>query len=137
MTRNDFKQLAKVRLRESRVLLQAKCYSGAYYLCGYVIECGLKACIAKSTRRFEFPDKQKAASSYSHELGKLLGVAELTQIFDQEVKANAAFEENWKLVKDWTEASRYEIKTEQKARELYQAVTDPNNGVLQWIKQYW
>jgi hypothetical protein len=43
MNRNDLRRLARIRLKEARVLLQAKCFDGAYYLCGYAIECGLKA----------------------------------------------------------------------------------------------
>ena len=47
--------------------------------------------------------------------------------------------EDWnkKDVKDWSEASRYQQKTEIKARELFEAVTDPTDGMLPWIKNYW
>ena len=45
------------RLREARALLGVRCWSGAYYLAGYAIECGLKACIIKylmtTDQRFE------------------------------------------------------------------------------------
>jgi hypothetical protein len=49
MKRQDFQGLAAVRLKEARVLLEARCWEGADYLGGYVVECALKACIAKQT----------------------------------------------------------------------------------------
>jgi hypothetical protein len=45
---------------------------GAYYLAGYAVECALKACIAKETKRYEFPDKKRVDSSYSHNLDLLV-----------------------------------------------------------------
>jgi len=44
---------------------------------------------------------------------------------------------NWQVVKDWNERARYQQKTEAEARRLNQAVTDPANGVLTWIKGHW
>jgi hypothetical protein len=43
----------------------------------------------------------------------------------------------WLLVKDWDEKARYQLWTEPQARKLFAAVTDPTNGVLQWIKGHW
>lgn len=54
MNRKDFQVLSKVRLREAKVLLGVGLYDGAYYLAGYAVECGLKACIAKRTLRHDF-----------------------------------------------------------------------------------
>jgi len=68
MNRHDLRELALIRLREARVLLKNGNYEGAYYLCGYVVECGLKACIAKQTRRYDFPDKKTVDESYTHDL---------------------------------------------------------------------
>ncbi|HLF84399.1 MAG TPA: HEPN domain-containing protein [Blastocatellia bacterium] len=69
MNRNDLKLLAVTRLREAKVLLANGEYSGAYYLAGYVVECALKACIAKRTKRHDFPDRKianKAGSMISN-----------------------------------------------------------------------
>jgi HEPN domain-containing protein len=57
MNRNDLRRLARIRLKEARMLLEADCSDGSYYLCGYAIECALKACIARNTQRHDFPDK--------------------------------------------------------------------------------
>nr|WP_232251424.1 hypothetical protein [Oscillatoria acuminata] len=45
-----------MRLKELEVLLNHRQYSGAYYLSVYVIECALKACITRKTRKFDYPD---------------------------------------------------------------------------------
>jgi HEPN domain-containing protein len=72
--RKRLRELALTRLREARVLLEAGEPSGAYYLAGYAVECGLKACIAKQVRRHEFPDKATVNKSHTHSLPQLVGV---------------------------------------------------------------
>ena len=52
-------------------MLKAKQYAGAYYLLGYSVECALKACIAKQTKKHDFPDKEVVKKSYVHNLVKL------------------------------------------------------------------
>jgi len=72
MTRNDFKELAEVRIDEANALLSAGKYDGAYYLAGYAVECALKACIAKLTNEYDFPPKPKSIyDCYSHEIEKM------------------------------------------------------------------
>jgi len=44
-----------MRLKDAEVLLQKGRNEAAYYLAGYAVECALKACIAKQTKRHEFP----------------------------------------------------------------------------------
>jgi HEPN domain-containing protein len=64
-------------LKEAKALLDAGLPDGAYYLAGYAVECALKACIAKSTLRYDFPDKTTVDKSYTHSLTQLVGVANL------------------------------------------------------------
>jgi len=137
MNRNDLRELALIRLKEARVLLKNGNYEGAYYICGYVVECGLKACIAKHTKRHDFPDKQTVDESYTHVLTKLVKIAGLGPNLDGEIKNNPNFAVNWTIVKDWSEASRYEKHTGKEAQVLYFAIANRKQGVLQWIKQYW
>jgi hypothetical protein len=40
-------------------------------------------------------------------------------------------------VKDWTEETRYQKHNRQKAIDIYEAITEPNHGVLQWLQQHW
>ena len=118
------------------MLLKNRQYSGAYYLSGYVIECALKACIAKQTKKFEFPDKKTVMDSYTHDLEKLVKVAKL----EKQLKSllnDPDFSLRWSMVKDWSEESRYQTHNRQEALDIYSAITDPNHGVLQWLQQHW
>ena len=137
MTRGDLRDLALIRLKEARVLLRTRNYDGAYYLSGYVVECALKACIAKHTRRSEFPDKKTAVASHTHRLEDLIGVARLSEEFLKEVRANLAFETNWNVAKDWSEHSRYERHSSENAQNMFSAVSDKKHGVFKWIRQHW
>lgn len=138
MNRSDFKTISKRRTQEAKVLLNAHQHTGAYYLIGYTIECALKACVAKQVKRFDFPDKSLANEAFTHDLEKLIRVAGLSHEFEKERKANPALDLNWAVVKDWSEASRYDLSiTEAQARDLFSACTSRRNGVLQWIKKRW
>jgi len=137
MNRADFQKLAKLRVREAKVLLDNKCYEGAFYLAGYAVECALKACIARKTKRYEFPPKD-SRQLYEHELGKLVALAGLKTALDAEMTNVKAFEDNWATVKDWKVDARYETKiAKNQAENLYAAITDDPNGVLLWLKNYW
>jgi len=137
MNRYYLRELTHIRLKDARMLLRSENYEGAYYLCGYVVECGLKACIAKQTKRYDFPDKKIVNESYTHDLTKLVKVAGLDLALDQEIRCNLDFERNWAVVKDWTQGSRYEKHTKKEAQDLYSAIVNRKYGVLRWIKQYW
>jgi len=137
VTRRDLRGLALIRLKEAKVLLRNGYYDGAYYLSGYCIECALKACIAKRTCRYEFPDKKTANASHTHRLEDLLRVAQLAAALGEEVGKNRIFEANWNLVKDWSEQSRYKKHTQREAEALLSAVGDKKVGVLKRIKPHW
>src|ERR1035441_574344 len=111
MNRNDLQGLARTRIQEANTLLEAKHPGGAYYLAGYSIECALKACIARKTRRFDFPEKTRVLQSYTHSLRELLRVAGLEDVMVTDSGASKALGDNWKIVCDWDESSRYEQLT--------------------------
>lgn len=137
MNRNDFRRLARIRIREARALLEAGCFDGAYSLCGYAVECGLKACIAKATRRSEWPDLEKVKASYTHDLTALVKQAGLRATLEAEEKTDLELARFWAVVKDWSEKARYAEHTETKARDLCRAVTDRQHGVMRWLRKYW
>ena len=137
MNRDDFKELARIRIRESKTLLNDGKHSGAYYLAGYAVECAIKACISKLTNRYDFPDKHFANKVYSHNLEDLISAAGLKLKLQNEIKTNKNFAANWSTVKDWNEKSRYEVKSKIQARDLYQSITSKTNGILKWIRGYW
>ncbi len=136
-TRSDFQRLTDVRTTEVAALLAAGCWDGAYYPAGYAVECALKACIAKLTMAEEFPPPRKVVEQcYTHDLTLLIKSAGLAGDLTT-ANLNPAFEGNWGLVADWAEDARYAVWTEPQARELWNAITDPINGVLPWVKSRW
>ena len=138
MKRSDFQKLVSQRLKDAEVLLQNRRYSGAYYLAGYAVECGLKACIAKQTKQYDFPPSERIVRDiYTHDIDKLIKSAGLKPQLDEELKQDQQFEVNWSLAKDWSEKSRYERYEETKAHDLLNAINDANHGVLKWISQHW
>jgi len=134
MNRTILHKLAGMRIEEARILLGAKQYSGANYLAGYAVECGLKAVIAKKTKRHSFPDKKFVDQCYTHNLDQLVGQADLK---DALKTADKRIQRNWGIVKDWSEQTRYEKKPRALAKALYDAITDANWGILPWIRSNW
>lgn len=138
MNRAQLKKLSRLRIREAKVLLDKRCYQGSYYLAGYSVECALKACIAKQTRLYDFPDKERVTKSYSHKLKDLVEVAQLKSALDNEVKSNQQFGANWTMVVEWSESFRYNLTMpEKKARDFHAAISDQMDGVLPWLEKYW
>jgi HEPN domain-containing protein len=137
MTRTEFQELAEVRLKEAETLLAAGLWDGAYYLAGYAVECGLKACIANLFKKESFPEKSFSDRCYTHDLGKLSELAELAGQLATERQTDTAFDIYWLTVKDWNESSRYERRMQTDTAALINAIADPTNGVLKWIKKHW
>jgi len=137
MDRRDFQELARIRLREAQALMKLGLSEGAYYLAGYAVECALKACIAKRTRRHEFPDKRRAEASYSHNLANLVNEAGLKQVLADKAKQDLAFRDHWNTVQLWSEQSRYETHSLSGAEALLEAIGNRSHGVLACIKQHW
>ena len=125
-----------MRVREAKLLLDGSEWSGAYYLAGYAIEYALKACLTKNLQAYRMPDKE-LFKAYIHEIEKLAQLAQLEGARGLHAQADQNFELNWKVVVAWSEESRYRDWTETQARELYEAVTDANHGVLPWLKTFW
>jgi hypothetical protein len=137
VNRKELQRLSRVRLGEARALAKLGFGDGAYYLAGYSVECALKTCIAKATLRHEFPDKNKANSSHTHNLRDLFGLAGLEKASTERARRDQAFGKNWERVLLWSEQSRYRTTDVGPAREMIHAVADRTHGVLQWIKPHW
>lgn len=138
MNRIDLQSLAEERLTDAQVLLANGRFGAAYYLAGYVIECALKACIAKLTKAEDFPIKNSTSTVYIHDLKKLAGAAGVEVTIGQLAKNDKDFETNWALVTVWSEESRYDRYVDHElAKLMLDAVSDPQHGVFQCIRQYW
>jgi hypothetical protein len=126
------------RLREARALLQARCWSGAYYLAGYAVECGLKACIIKWLMATDqFPERRYSEQCWTHNIERLVDLAGLKGKLDADAAADPNLNGYWGTVNDRDEASRYKRTIRTKAEGLYKAVADKQHGVFAWIKSHW
>lgn len=138
MNRADLQLLADARVVDAQALLNAGRWPAAYYLLGYAVECGLKACAARQFRLDEVPDKTVVNDFYTHKLDKLLGISGVKAALTTKAAADRPFEENWNTVRDWSEASRYDHSiSEAMARDMLVAVLDANTGVLPWLRTQW
>jgi HEPN domain-containing protein len=134
--RKDFQRLAALRAKEAGVLAKSGYRQGAYYLGGLAVECALKACIAKKTKRYEFPaDVRYAQKVYTHELTELLKLAELSGQLEKDLKTRPQLATNWGIVKGWNVSSRHET-SKLDGRDMVDAV-NASDGVLQWIRLFW
>ena len=138
MNRAQLQLLATIRIKEASVLYKSRCFAGAYYLSGYAVECALKACIAKQTRKHDFPNRKLVLDSWVHDLEKLARTAGVWAKLSKDMQSNKALEVNWATVKDWSEDSRYKpVVTNPVARDLLAAIESKRDGVLTWIKRRW
>lgn len=130
----DLKKLAALRIKEAKILLDKRKYSGAYYLAGYSIELALKALWSKKVPAQSFVPARKVYDKlYTHNLNDLLSVSGIKN----ELLTNTSREAKWAVVKDWSEETRYQIISKKNAESLYKAITAPRDGVLTRIKKIW
>ncbi len=136
MNRRDFQKLAEVRLKDAKALLKARQFDGAYYIGGYAVECTLKACICKNTKRYDFPPRNTHQTHYIHDLEGLLRAAGIDLDWARDCQADPTLAERWALVKDWKEDRRYQVRGTLgavPAKEFVRAI----DGVLQCLSKYW
>lgn len=136
-TKKDLEALADTRLGDATLLFNAGRYSAAYYLAGYAVELGIKACIARAFRADVIPDKSFVNAIYSHKLDELLGLAGLKQQLHSDMSSDPALSAAWGVASKWNETSRYEMWDQFAAASMIHAVGDQNHGVLQWLKKHW
>jgi len=72
----DLRTIVRARLRDAQVLLRAKRFDGAWYLCGYAVELALKARICRTLKWPGFPESAQdfkgLQSVKTHDLDILL-----------------------------------------------------------------
>ena len=95
VTRLDFQELAVVRLAEAKSLLDTAHWDGAYYLAGYAVEVGLKACIIKRVQATDaFLDRKFSDRCYTHDFSLLLELTGLKAIWKSAAPADSDFFKN-------------------------------------------
>lgn len=125
--------LAESRADEALALLGLGHNSGAYYLAGYAIECGLKAVLTRSLASHTLPHYKAAEKVHIHRLGELMSMTGLTPA----IAADRVVGPSWIVVQSWSEQARYRLYDVRSATDMVVAATDPTSGVLQWLKRYW
>jgi len=144
MRRSELKKLTDLRLKDAHSLLSGRRYAASYYLAGYAVECAIKVCIASQFKANTVPAQKVVNRYYTHNFQELIKAADLVKAadlerdFDRLRKRDAEFEANWNVVKDWKPDRRYELQiTKREAEDLYNAITDHNHGVDQWLRRNW
>jgi hypothetical protein len=136
-SRIDLQRLAEMKFSDAALLLQHKRFSNAYYLAGYALEIGLKACIAKQIIAETIPPRRFINDVNTHDLEKLISAAGLKQALREKQDQDQTFQAYWGLAGDWSPEVRYESVDAIAAQLLLKAVGDPTNGILPWIKTVW
>lgn len=137
LAKNDLKTLSVTRIEDAIVLYQAGKSSSAYYMAGYAVELAIKVCISDIFQAGVIPDKALVNATYSHNLENLMNTAGLRPELQKQLKQNAQFSAYWGIASKWSEQSRYTITDSVSAAHLITSINDPENGVLQWLKQHW
>lgn len=144
MTRQDYQQIAILRLNEAELLLAQGKYNGCCYLAGYVLESALKAAICHRMDNDDFFDILKSETLRAfkiHNLSELVILAGLSREYKALEVINPILLGNWEYIKNdikWSEQLRYQMGfTQTQAQKMIFAINDPQNGILEWIKKFW
>jgi HEPN domain-containing protein len=138
LNRETLQLFADSRVKEARVLLEHKHWTGAYYLTGLGVECALKARLARAVQQHDFPDKGFINRAYSHSLEELAKLdVELWIEMNSDLGVDVKFASNWSIVRQWDDEKRYGVVDEEEANSLYTATTERAAGVLEWIRRRW
>lgn len=136
-TRSELQAQAQAKLDDAILLFEHQRYSNAYYIAGYAIEFGLKACVAALIEAETIPNKALLKGILSHQFTGLVALAGLGQTLKDELDKDPNFAANWAIVLEWEPDSRYELTDAALAQLLISAIADTQNGVLRWIRTHW
>ncbi|MEZ4732199.1 MAG: HEPN domain-containing protein [Caldilineaceae bacterium] len=105
ISRVELRQIARERLKDAEVLLNAGRYDGAIYIGGYVVELTLKSRICKVLKWKGFPQTrgefQNFQSFRTHDLDVLLTLSGI------EDKIRTKYLAEWSAIAIWDSEARY------------------------------
>lgn len=105
LSRQQLLAMARARIADAKVLIAARRYDGGVYLCGYALECALKARIVATLRWAGFPETRKEFERFqsfkTHDLDTLLSLS------GREAKVKAGHMKQWSGVAQWEPEARY------------------------------
>lgn len=140
-THKELREIAKSRLKASRILLNSLDYDGAVYIMGYALECCLKSVICKKLNLAQYPDKSDSKDMANifktHKFDILLTLSGLANDFGATSPSRRW--ENWSEMTKWSTDLRYSpigTHNEAKARRMYEALTENTDGILTWITKH-
>jgi len=98
-------ELALARLKDSKILCSEERYDGSVYICGYVIESGLKLRICKTLNWVGYPSTNREFNDFksfkTHNLDVLLALSGI------EEKVKTQFLTEWSSTAIWDPEARY------------------------------
>lgn len=117
----DLRTIAKARLRDADVLLKAGRFDGAFYLCGYALELGLKSRICKTLKWAGFPQTRQEFERYqsvkTHDLEVLLRFSGI------EERIKRKYLSEWSVVLVWNPEKRYQSIGQSTAQQATDMLT--------------
>lgn len=142
-TGKELRKIARSRIKSSNILFNNRQYDAAAYLSGYALECALKAAICKKLSLNKYPEKgyeDKLINLFhSHDLEILLTLSDLRKsIFNMNLPPSQ-LSRNWStMVRLWKVNMRYDPIgkiTNSDASEMYNALMDGQEGIINWISR--
>ena len=134
VARETLREVAEARLKEAENLFDAKHYAGTVHLAGYAVECYLKVAICVTLHWDELRGTFK-----THDLEALMlhsGLDDKLQKDARLVESFAKIKETWVI--DGSLSIRYKKPSEfneRAARIFLRYVSDPETGVVPWLRK--
>lgn len=144
-THQDFKDIAKKRLKTVDILMQNQEWGISAYMMGFVLECVLKASACKALNLATYPEIKKTKNEKivnyfrTHSFDMLLVVSGNSDIFDlsgEGASSWSGFTQEYTKIGSWTEI-RYEVLSqfnENVVKSLYNFLTAEPNGIIPLIE---
>ncbi|MBB5047222.1 HEPN domain-containing protein [Rhodopseudomonas rhenobacensis] len=136
LSRGSLQKAAKAKIDDARLLFENGRFSNAYYLYGYGVELGLKACIARQIIAETVPDPSVLKGFLDHNFTRLVGLSGLAEPLRLR-RQDPEFDSRWSIVTEWSVESRYDMIDAITATAMQDAIESPDHGVFLWLHQYW
>jgi hypothetical protein len=105
ISRQDLRKISRAKLKDAEALFAERRYDAAVYLCGYAIECSLKARIVTTLKWKGFPETGKEFEMFrsfkTHHLETLLALS------GQQDRIYTEYLSDWTVVNKWNPENRY------------------------------
>lgn len=136
-SRVELQGIANAKIDDAQLLFENRRYSNSYYLFGFGVEIAIKARIARVFQAETIPDRKFVLDIYTHDLDKLISLAQLASELAEARKRSPQFDAYWSTISDWSEQSRYDMVDVFRATAMKNAVLDPEQGILRWLRYHW